>query len=58
MLVVILCLLCIVWLNIHIKYICMRMFCVVAFPDIGFDGQGHYNMVSQHGFNAEPGWVG
>jgi hypothetical protein len=52
------CLLCIVWLNMHIKYICMRMFHVVALPDSGVDGRGRYNMVSEHGFNAEPGWAG
>ena len=43
MLAVILCLLCIFWLNMNIKYICMRMFCVVAFPDTWVDGRGCYN---------------
>ena len=47
MLAIILCKLCIVWLNMHIKYICMRMFYIVALPDSGVDGQGRYNMVSE-----------
>ena len=33
--------------NMHVIYICMLMFRVVAFPDSGVDGRGHYNMVSK-----------
>jgi hypothetical protein len=57
MLAVIICLHCIVWLNMHIKYICMRIFCIVALSGSVINGREHYNMVSEHGFNVKPGWV-
>jgi hypothetical protein len=47
------CLLSIVWLNLlirfnmHVIYISMRMFCVVALPGKWTDVRGCYNMVSE-----------
>jgi hypothetical protein len=47
------CLLCIVWLNLlirfnlHVMYISMRMFHVVALSSMWIDGWGCYNMVSE-----------
>jgi hypothetical protein len=47
------CLLCIVWLNLlirfnmHVIYISMRMFSIVALPGKWVDGRGCYNMVSE-----------
>jgi hypothetical protein len=47
------CLLYIVWLNLlirfnmHVIYISMSMFHVVAFPNKWIDGRGCYNMVSE-----------